>query len=86
MKKILAIAAIVMSLTACNDSGNGVETRADTPATSFGDTLNTGTGGLDTSTYNAGDSAGFRDTSRTDRTGVRNNTDTSTRRRSDTLR
>lgn len=85
MKKIVAIAAIVMSLAACNDSGNGVETNADTSATSLGDT--SGTGRLDTSTYNAGDSAGiFRDTARTDRTDVRNNTDTSTRRRSDTLR
>jgi hypothetical protein len=91
MKKILAMAAIVMSLAACNDSGNGAETNADTSATMLGDTAGTGTGtgtgGMDTSTYNAGDSAGImRDTSRTDRTGVRNNTDTGSRRRSDTLR
>ena len=81
------MAAIVMSLAACNDSGNGAETNADTSATTLGDTAGTGTGGMDTSVYNAGDSAGIlRDTSRTDRTGVRNNTDTTTRRRSDTLR
>ena len=88
MKKILAMAAIVMSLAACNDSGNDAETNADTSATTLGDTATgTGTGGFDTSAYNAGDSAGIRrDTARTDRTGVRSNTDTTTRRRSDTLR
>jgi soluble lytic murein transglycosylase-like protein len=89
MKNILAIAAIVLGVTACNNSGNDVETNADTAAATLGDTANMGTGsGMDTaSPYNAGDSTGInRDTSRRDRTDVRRPSDTTTRRRSDSLR
>lgn len=82
MKKVLVIAAVVMSLAACNNSGSDSETNADTAATRYDTSGST----LDTSAYNSGDSTGInRDTSRTDRTDVRKRTDTGSRR-SDTLR
>lgn len=88
MKKVLAMAAIVMSLAACNNTGNDSETNADTTSSMYNDTMNgRNSGGLDTSAVNTGDSTGInRDTSRADRTRNMSTTDTSARRRSDTLR
>ena len=87
MKKVLIAAAFAMSLWACNSSGNGAEDN-DTAATTLGDTMNTlPNSGVDTSAVNTGDSTGInRDTSRSDKTRVDRSTDTSSRRRSDTLR
>lgn len=84
MKKVLAIAALTIGLASCGDNtGSGVEQKADTPAAPY-DTSNTR---LDTSAIHSGDSTGInRDTSRSDRTDVRKPVDTTTRRRSDTLR
>jgi hypothetical protein len=81
MKKVLAIAAITIGLASCGDNtGNGVETKTDTPAAPYDNSL-------DTSAIHSGDSTGInRDTSRSDRTDVRKPVDTSSRRRSDTLR
>jgi hypothetical protein len=78
MRKVLATAAVVLSLIACG-GGNDSETNSDTSATTMGDTVGTGTGsggGISTDTG----------------TGTINPTDTSNRisdtsaRRSDTLR
>ena len=87
MKKVLIAAAFAMSLVACNNSGNGVES-GDTAATTLGDTMNTlPNSGVDTSSINTGDSTGInRDTARTDKTRVDRSKDTAGRRRSDTLR
>ena len=81
MKKILATAAIVMSLMACGNSGNNSEINADTPATRAGDTMNSMP--IDTSSLNTGDSTGInRDTSRADRTRLNKKVDTTIKKRS----
>ena len=55
MKKVLIAAAFAMSLVACNNSGNGVES-GDTAATTLGDTMNTlPNSGVDTSSINTCD-------------------------------
>jgi uncharacterized lipoprotein NlpE involved in copper resistance len=81
MKKVLIMAALVMSLMACNNEG-GDDSNTDTGTnvgTGTGTTTDTGTG----TTINPTDTANLRDTSRPDKT--RNVPDTG-RRRSDSLR